>query len=87
MIKSDCKLPSRVEKGVDFFLGDYNPFCANNWDIGVAGKDECYGVRDINNPFNNHTTRSNPFNISEATGLKIGVLQALLFLFVSFIFA
>ena len=57
---------------LDLALGDYNPFCANNRDPGAAGHNQCYayGVRDI----------------SAAAGIKTGVLQTLLFAFMSMLF-
>ena len=37
-------------------FSDYNPFCESNRDPGATGNDQCFGVRELNNPFHS----SNP---------------------------
>jgi len=71
LIDSDCTFSSPIQEALDLGLGDYNPFCPNRRDPGATGKDQCDGVRDLDNPFNT------------AAGLKPSVLQALLFSFVA----
>ena len=80
-IKSDCKFPSDFFEAIKFDLIDYNPFCANNRDPGATGNDQCHGVRDIKNPFNQKD------NVGAAAGIKIDASLALLFPLVSFLFA
>ena len=43
-------------------FSDYNPFCESNRDPGATGNDQCFGVRELNNPFHssNPTKFSNP---------------------------
>ena len=82
VIKSDCNFTSEFLKSLEMQLGDHNPFCANNRDPGATGSDQCYGVRDINNPFN----KKDKNNVNAATGIKINALLSLLFSFVSFLF-
>ena len=60
----------KSERVQDLWLDDYNPFCANNRDPGAIGNDQCYGVLDI----------------SAAAGIKPGVMQALLLVFMSICF-
>lgn len=71
LIDSDCTFPSLLQEALDLDLGEYNPFCPNRRDPGATGKDQCDGVRDLDNPFN------------AAAGLKPSVVQVLLFSFVS----
>ena len=71
VMDSECTFPTATQEMLDVTLGDYNPFCANNRDPGATGNDQCYGVKDINAPY------------SAAAVIKTGVLQALLFAFIS----
>jgi len=71
LMHSDCTFSPLIQEALDLDFGDYNPFCPNRRDPGATGKDQCDGVRDLDNPLN------------AATGLKPCVLQALLFSFVS----
>ena len=80
-IESDCKSPSDFFDMLKFELVDYNPFCANNRDPGATGNDQCHGVRDIKNPFNQKD------NVSAAAGININASLALLLPLVSFLFA
>ena len=82
-IKFDCNFTSEFVKLLEMHLGDHNPFCANNRDPGATGSDRCYGVRDINNPFNKLKDKN---NVNVAAGIKINALLSLLFPFVSFLF-
>ena len=74
LVDSDCSFSSAEQEVLDLGFSDYNPFCSNNRDPGATGKDQCDGVRDLDNPLN------------AAAGLKPGVMQALLFSFVSLLF-
>ncbi len=74
LMDSDCTFPSTVQEALDLSFGDYNPFCSNNRDPGATGKDQCDGVKDLDNPYN------------AAAGLKSSVLQALLFAVASLLF-
>ncbi|KAL9960749.1 hypothetical protein ACROYT_G034242 [Oculina patagonica] len=67
LIDSGCTFPPEAQELLDLVFSDYNPFCENNRDPGATGKDQCDGVRDLDNPLN------------AAAGLKSSVLQALLF--------
>lgn len=57
---SACSFSSREQELID--LGDYNPFCENNRDPGATGNDQCFGVKELNNPFHssNPTKTANP---------------------------
>ena len=79
-IKSDCKFPPDFFEAIKFDLFDHNPFCANNRDPGATGNDQCYGVRDIKNPFNRKD------DVSATAGIKINASLALLLPLVTFLF-
>ncbi|XP_066030065.1 uncharacterized protein [Pocillopora verrucosa] len=74
LIDSDCTFSSADREVLDLGLADYNPFCANNRDPGATGNDQCYGVTDI------------PSGMNAAAGIKPGVIQALLLVFMSICF-
>ena len=76
LIDSDCNFSFADREFLDLSLADYNPFCANNRDPGATGNDQCYGVKDI----------SGPAGINAAAGIKPGVMQALLLVFMSICF-
>lgn len=73
LIDSDCTISFADREVLDLGFADYNPFCANNRDPGATGNDQCHGVKDI----------SGPAGINAAVGIKPGVMQALLFGFLS----
>ena len=73
LIDSDCTISFADRELLDLGFADYNPFCANNRDPGATGNDQCHGVKDI----------SGPAGINAAVGIKPGVMQALLFGFLS----
>jgi len=70
LINSNCTFSSLVKEVLDLGFSDYNPFCSNLRDPGATGKDQCDGVRDLDNPLN------------AAAALKPSVMQALLLSFV-----
>ncbi len=74
LIDSDCTFPPEAQELLDLVFSDYNPFCENNRDPGATGKDQCDGVRDLDNPHN------------AAAGVRSSVLQALLFAVASLLF-
>ncbi|CAH3153714.1 unnamed protein product [Pocillopora meandrina] len=76
LIHSDCTISYTDREVLDLGFTDYNPFCANNRDPGATGNDQCYGVKDI----------SGPAGINAAAGMKPGVMQALLLVFMSICF-
>lgn len=73
VIQSECKIPSEMQTLLNVTFSDYDPFCANNLVPGAARKGQCYGVKDLNNPFNKPSTPA------AAIGVKGSVLQGLLF--------
>ena len=76
LIDSDCTISFTDREVLDLGFADYNPFCANDRDPGATGNDQCYGVKDI----------SGPAGINAAAGIKPGVMQALLLVFMSICF-
>ena len=74
LIDSECTFPSDAQELLDLGFSDHNPFCDNNRDPGATGKDQCDGVKDLDNPFN------------ASAGLKSSVLPTLLFAFGSLLF-
>ena len=51
LVASACSFPSRQQELLDLAFSDYNPFCENNRDPGAMGNDQCFGVKELNNPF------------------------------------
>ena len=41
-------------------FSDYNPFCESNRDPGATGNDQCFGVKDLNNPFHSSNPTKSP---------------------------
>ena len=76
LIDSDCTISFTDREVLDLGFADYYPFCANDRDPGATGNDQCYGVKDI----------SGPAGINAAAGIKPGVMQALLLVFMSICF-
>ena len=76
LIHSDCTISHTGREVLNLSFADYNPFCANNRDPGATGNDQCHGVKDI----------SGPAGINAAAGIKPGVMQALLLVFMSICF-
>ena len=74
LVASACSFSSSQQKVVDLAFSDYNPFCESNRDPGARGNDQCFGVRELNNPFHS----SNP--------TKTGNLQAVLVLVLALLF-
>ena len=73
LLRSECTLSSSDHEAIDLSYNDYNPFCKNNRDPEATGNDQCYGVKDLNNPLNNS---------AETAGMR----QALLVPFLLFFF-
>ena len=75
-------------------FSDYNPFCESNRDPGATGNDQCFGVRELDNPFHssNPTKSPNPTKsviiptISASPKLKTDNLQAVLVLVLALLF-
>ena len=66
LIDSDCSFPSLAQEALDLGFSDYNPYCIDNRDPGATGNDQCYGVKELNNPFNSGTATS--------TGIKVALI-------------
>lgn len=74
LIASDCHFTSSEQEVIDLGLSDWNPFCENNRDPGATGKDQCDGVKKLNNPLHSNGPAS--------AKMKVGVTYALLIPFV-----
>ncbi|XP_022809572.1 uncharacterized protein LOC111346558 [Stylophora pistillata] len=94
LIDSDCTFSFADREVLDLALADYNPFCANNRDPGATGNDQCYDVTDISERaginavigIEKPTDTKAPFGVHRPTntaGIKPGVMQALLLVFLS----
>jgi len=96
LMHSDCTFSPLIQEALDLDFGEYNPFCPNRRDPGATGKDQCDGVRDLDNPLNaaadnsaagnsaaGNSTAGNSAASNSAAGLIPSVLQALMFSFVS----
>lgn len=51
---SDCHFTPSQQEVIDLGLSDWNPFCENNRDAGATGKDQCDGVKKLNNPLHSN---------------------------------
>ena len=51
LVASACSFSSSEQELLDLGFSDYNPFCENNRDPGATGNDQCFGVKELNNPF------------------------------------
>ena len=51
LVASACSVSSSEQELLDLGFSDYNPFCENNRDPGATGNDQCFGVKELNNPF------------------------------------
>ena len=78
LIASDCHFTSSQQKVIDLGFSDWNPFCENNRDPGATGKDQCDGVKKLNNPLHSNGPAS--------AKMKVGVTYALLIPFVLWFF-
>ena len=67
---SDCHFTPSQQEVIDLDLSDWNPFCQNNRDPGATGKDQCDGVKKLNNPLYSNGPAS--------AKMKVGVTYALL---------
>ena len=74
LVASACSFSSREQELIDLGFSDYNPFCENNRDPGATGNDQCFGVKELNNPFHS----SNPTKTANLRAVLVLVL-ALLF--------
>ena len=72
---SACSFSSSEQELLDLGFSDYNPFCENNRDPGATGNDQCFGVKELNNPFHS----SNPTKTANLRAVLFLVLAALLF--------
>ena len=91
LVASACSFSSSEQELLDLGFSDYNPFCENNRDPRATGNDQCFGVRELNNPFHssNPTTRTRTIfhvTISASPKLKAGNLQAVLVLVLALLF-
>ena len=64
---SNCTFPTIFKDLLDLSFSDYNPFCNDNRDPAATGNDQCYGIKEL----------KNPYHASTATGQMSGVLQVL----------
>ncbi|CAH3178843.1 unnamed protein product [Porites lobata] len=51
LVASACSFSSSQQELLNLGFSDYNPFCENNRDPGATGNDQCFGVKELNNPF------------------------------------
>lgn len=52
LVASACSFSFSEQALLDLAsFSDYNPFCENNRDPGATGNDQCFGVKELNNPF------------------------------------
>ena len=56
LVASACSFSSSEQELLDLGFSDHNPFCENNRDPGATGNDQCFGVKELNNPF--HSSNS-----------------------------
>ena len=85
LVDSYCTFSAVVQEALDLDLGEYNPFCSNHRDPGATGKDQCDGVKDLNNPLT-AAAEDQGKTLSAAAGPNVSVMQALLLSFVSLLF-
>ena len=73
-----CTFDPKTKPALDLQLGfsDYNPFCDNNRDPGATGNDQCFGVKELNNPFHS----SNPTKTANLQAVLVLVLALLFFI-------
>ena len=75
LVASACSFSSSEQELLDLGFSDHNPFCENNRDPGATGNDQCFGVKELNNPFHS----SNPTKTANLRAVLFLVLAALLF--------
>ena len=73
LVASACSFPSSEQELLDLDFSDYNPFCENNRDPGATGNDQCFGVKELNNPFHS----SSPTKTANLQALLVLVLVLL----------
>ena len=76
LVASACSFSSREQELIDLGFSDYNPFCENNRDPGATGNDQCFGVKELNNPFHS----SNPTKTANLQAVLVLVLALLFFI-------
>ena len=77
LVASACSFSFSEQALLDLAsFSDYNPFCENNRDPGATGNDQCFGVKELNNPFHS----SNPTKTANLQAVLVLVLALLFFI-------